>query len=139
MQRVEEAAHKLDTIKPYQKFAASVNEQLDKLEDLVTDLKVEGNSICILAASTRGATIWQSAKIDEHLVDYAVERNPAKVGAMFSAIGIPIISEEEFRRLKPEYAIVGPWFFIQDFIDRESEYLKAGGHLIVPLPEVTVI
>jgi hypothetical protein len=138
-QREAEKAYGLDTIEPYKKFAASVNEQLDKLEDLVTDLKVEGNSICILAASTRGATIWQSAKIDEHLVDYAVERNPAKVGAMFSAVGIPIISEEEFRRLKPEYAIVGPWFFADEIIDREAEYLKNGGHLIVPLPEVTVI
>jgi NDP-4-keto-2,6-dideoxyhexose 3-C-methyltransferase len=138
-QRAIEQEAGLDTIEPYRKFAEEVGEQLDKLNDLVTDLKVEGNSICILAASTRGATIWQSAQIDEFLVDYAVERNPAKVGAMFSAIGVPIISEEEFRKLKPDYALVGPWFFRDEIIDREVEYIKAGGHLIIPLPEVTVI
>jgi NDP-4-keto-2,6-dideoxyhexose 3-C-methyltransferase len=138
-QRAIEQEAGLNTIEPYREFAEEVGEQLHKLNDLVTDLKVEGNSICILAASTRGATIWQSAQIDEFLVDYAVERNPAKVGAMFSAIGVPIISEEEFRKLKPDYALVGPWFFRDEIIDREVEYIKAGGHLIIPLPEVTVI
>jgi len=137
--RASEYVNSLDTIDPYKDFAASVGEELSKLEDLVTDLKVEGNTICILAASTRGATIWQAAKIDEHLVDYAVERNEAKVGAMFSAINIPIISEEEFRKRKPDYAIIGPWFFADEIIDREAEYLNTGGSLIIPLPEVKVI
>lgn len=138
-QREVEKEAGLDTIAPYKDFADNVMVQLDMLEDLVNDLKVGGNTICILAASTRGSTIWQSANIDEHLVDYAVERNPAKVGTMFSAINIPIISEEEFMERRPDYAIIGPWFFTAEIIDREAEYLKAGGHLIIPLPEVTVI
>lgn len=138
-QRLLEKKARMGTIEPYLEFAEQISDQLDKLNDLVTDLKIEGNTICILAASTRGATIWQSAQIDEFLIDYAVERNPAKVGAIFSAIGVPIISEGEFRKRRPDYAIIGPWFFRDEIIDREAEYLKAGGHLIVPLPEVEII
>lgn len=138
-QRLVEQAWALDTIEPYQNFAENVGTELTKLHDLIRRLKDEGNRICILAASTRGATMWQSAHIDGSLVDYAVERNPAKVGAQFSAIGIPIVGEQHFRLDKPEYAIVGPWFFAPEIIDRESEYLDSGGQLIIPLPDVEIV
>ena len=138
-QREVEREYGLDTLKPYQDFAAGVKAKLDELHDLVAGLKKEGKTVAILAASTRGGTIWQSAKIGPDLVDYAVERNPAKVGKWFSAIGIPIVSEEEARERKPDYMLVGPWFFDDEIIVRETEYLKAGGHLIVPLPEVKIV
>lgn len=138
-QRDIEEDFALDEFEAYENFAENVMKEIDRLRRLLLDLKDEGKSVYILAASTRGATIWQSAEIGPDLVVAAVERNPAKVGANFTAIGVPIISEEEFRRIQPDYAVVGPWFFIDELIDREAEYLKKGGHLIVPLPNVEVI
>lgn len=138
-QREIEASYGLDKIAPYQEFAESVGKELDTLHREVKKLKDSGKEICILAASTRGSTIWQSANIDYNLVDYAVERNPAKVGAEFSPIGIPIVSEEDFRSWKPDFAIVGPWFFSGEIVARERDYVLNGGSLIVPLPEVTIV
>lgn len=138
-QRIVEENNELDNIRSYTLFADSVGTQLERLRVLVTGLKTDGKTIAILAASTRGATIWQSAGIDSTLVDYAVERNPKKVGKNFSALGIPIISEADFLNRRPDYAIVGPWFFADEIIDRSEEYLKKGGRLIVPLPTVTVV
>lgn len=138
-QRILEAAAGLNKLKAYKTFTKSVSEELNNLRTKIITWKEEGKSIAILAASTRGATIWQSANIDHRYIDYAVERNPAKVGANFSAIGVPIISEEEFRKRKPDYAIVGPWFFADEIIEREAEYVADGGRLVIPLPKVTVI
>jgi NDP-4-keto-2,6-dideoxyhexose 3-C-methyltransferase len=137
-QRTIEWEHGLEDSKVYHRFANDVGEELDKLHRLVKRLHDEGSTIAILAASTRGATIWQSADIGANFIEYAVERNPAKVGAMFSAVGIPIVSEEQFRKDQPDYAIIAPWFFAPEIIDREADYLKAGGKLIQPLPEVTI-
>lgn len=137
-QREIEEAYGVGTIMPYEEFAAAVGNELNKLRTLLTDLKAQGKKIAILAASTRGATIWQSANIGSYLVDYAVERNPAKVGKNFTAIGIPIVSEEYAREDKPDYMVIGPWFFADEIIKREEEYLKAGGELIIPLPRVTI-
>lgn len=138
-QRVIEWEYNLDSILPYEHFAIGVEKQLNDLRSVVTNLKASDKTIYILAASTRGSTIWQSANIDDTLVDYAVERNPAKVGKWFSPVRIPIISEEQARKNKPDYMIVGPWFFADEIIKREKQYLKDGGHLIIPLPEVKIV
>lgn len=138
-QRQIERDANLDTLEPYKTFGAGVIKQLHDLKTLVDKLNGEGKTIYILAASTRGATIWQGAGITEKDCPYAVERNPAKVGKYFNAVGMPIISEEEARVNKPDYMIIGPWFFQDEIIDREKEYLDNGGHLITPLPEIKVI
>jgi len=138
-QREKEEDYGLDDIVAYKDFANRVMVELDKLHRMVKEFKDDGKKVYILAASTRGATIWQSADIDERLVDFAVERNPAKVGKYFSAIGVPIISEEEARKLEPDYMIIGPWFFAPEIIKREREYLVQGGQLIIPLPKVEII
>lgn len=138
-QRQVEADYGLDTLKPYQEFSKKVVKNLEALHDFVNYKKQQGKTIAILAASTRGASIWQSAGIGPELVDYAVERNPAKVGKWFSAIGIPIISEEEARKRRPDYMLVGPWFFADEIIKREQQYIKDGGALIIPLPKVEVV
>ncbi len=138
-QRIIEYPWSLDTLAPYRAFTNAVYDELAKLKTLVTGWVQSGARVAILAASTRGGTIWQSAGIGKQQICYAVERNPAKVGAQFSAIQVPIVSEEQFRKDKPDFAIIGPWFFADEIIAREKAYLEAGGHLVVPLPKVRVM
>lgn len=136
--RIEKAA-RLDEVSTYVEFGRDAFAKVLELKDYVHSLKKDGMSICILAASTRGATIWQAAGFDSSVIDYAVERNPEKVGKQFSAIGVPIISEAKFRENQPDYAIIGPWFYAEEVIKRESDYLAKGGAIIVPLPELEII
>lgn len=138
-QRVIELEAKLDKIDTYFQFAVDAMKNIQDLKILVDTLKSDGKTIAILAASTRGATIWQCAGIDHKQIDYAVERNGEKVGKYFSALGIKIISEARFRENHPDYALVGPWFYGQEIIDREKQYLDDGGFLIIPLPEVKIV
>lgn len=138
-QRLVEQNFGVTTLTPYREFADSIMENINKLRRLVLDLRLEQKRIAILAASTRGATIWQTADLGPEEIDFAVEKNPAKVGKWFSAVGIPIISEAEARHRKPDYMIIGPWFFADRIIDREKSYLDSGGKLITPLPEVKII
>lgn len=138
-QRTIEADANLHDTVPYFTFAKNAHTNIERLKLLVMGIKSEGKSVAILAASTRGATIWQAAEFTADDIDYAVERNSEKVGKYFSAIGIPIVSEEQFRQDQPDYAIIGPWFFDDEIVKRESGYLKNGGILITPLPEVKLI
>jgi len=138
-QRTKEEDYGVDDAQTYHEFAQNVFEELNKLHRLCKQAKDDGKKVYILAASTRGATIWQSADIDYNLVDAAVERNPAKVGANFTAIGVPIVSEEQARLDNPDYMIIGPWFFASEIINRERAYVENGGKLVVPLPKVKII
>jgi NDP-4-keto-2,6-dideoxyhexose 3-C-methyltransferase len=52
---------------------------------------------------------------------------------------IPVISEEESRRLKPDYYLVLPWHFREEFLEREKETLKSGTRMIFPLPTIEIL
>jgi NDP-4-keto-2,6-dideoxyhexose 3-C-methyltransferase len=125
--------------KIYRDFANRISNIKKKLLNLIEGEVKKGKTIYIYGASTRGNSILQYCGIDKRLIKKAVERNPEKWGKRIASIGIPIISEEEGRKERPDYMLVLPWFFKKEFVEREAEYLKNGGKLIFPLPQVEVI
>ena len=52
---------------------------------------------------------------------------------------IKIISEKEAKAKKPDFLLVLPWHFKDYIIKREQKFLKNGGKLIFPLPEIEII
>jgi len=111
----------------------------EKLFKFIKDKNKHGKIIYIYGASTRGNTLLQYFKLNNKLIKRAVERNPEKWGKRIASVNIPIISEGQARIDKPDYMLVLPWFFKDEFIKREKEYLKSGGHFIFPLPKFEVI
>ena len=99
----------------------------------------KGKKIYVYGASTRGSTLLQYFKLSSKLIPFAVERNPEKWGKKIASVGIPIISEEQARRTNPEYMLVLPWFFKEEFLKREKDYLEKGGHFIFPLPKFEIV
>ena len=52
---------------------------------------------------------------------------------------IPILSEQEARNANPDYFLVLPYTFLDEFMIREEEWRAKGGKFIVPLPELRVV
>ncbi len=129
----------LDTDKPYKHFQDRINVHREELLSLLKNLKKAGKSIHIYGASTKGNTILQWCGIDNRIIDYAAERNPDKYGAFTLGTDIPIISEADSRAMKPDYYLVLPWHFKEEFIERERETVEAGTGLIFPLPSIEII
>ena len=129
----------LDTDKPYRDFQNRIDMHRDKLTALLRKLKQEGKRIHIYGASTKGNTILQWCGIDNRIVDCAAERNPDKFGARTLGTDIPIVSEEESRKMKPDYYLVLPWHFADEFLEREKATLDAGVGMIFPLPEIRIV
>jgi hypothetical protein len=98
----------------------------------------KGKLIYLYGASTRGNTLLQYFELDNKLIKKAVERNQEKWGKIIASVGIPIISEAQARKDKPDYMLVLPWFFKKEFLLREKKYLQRGGHFIFPLPKLEV-
>jgi hypothetical protein len=123
----------------YKEFAREVDSISTELGALINSLVLEGKRIYIYGASTRGAVIWQKVGLGPQQIPFAVERQAEKVGRIFSAISVPIISEDEMRLNPPDYLLVGPWFLRESFLSREQDYLLGGGKMIFPLPRVEII
>lgn len=137
--RQEEFDLELDTDKPYRNFQDRINVHREELNTLLKRLKKEGKTIHVYGASTKGNTILQWCGIDNRIIDFAAERNPDKYGAFTLGTDIPIISEEESRDLKPDYYLVLPWHFKDEFIEREKRILQSGTGMIFPLPQIAII
>lgn len=129
----------LDTLQTYVDFGDKVRASIKETREFVNQAKAEGKTVFIYGASTRGGTIWQACGLDVNDLPYAVERNPEKFGKKIASIGVPIISEEEARTIKPDYMLVSPWFFHDVFVEREKKYLEEGGHLVFPLPKFKIV
>jgi SAM-dependent methyltransferase len=124
----------LDNHKTYQSFADKVKTQGKQLREFVDTHK----NIYVYGASTRGGTLLQFCGIGKKQIVAAADRNPDKWGKIMQSTGIPIVSEEE-ARAKADYFLVLPWFFRGEFVERESEFLKSGKHLVFPLPKFEIV
>jgi hypothetical protein len=101
--------------------------------------KYEGKTIFLYGASTKGNTLLQYYGINNKLIPYAAERSPEKWNKYTVGTGIKIISEKKARRMKPDFFLVTPWGFIDEFKKREIKWRKTGGKFIVPFPKMKIV
>ena len=137
--RQDEFDMELDTDKPYKNFQDHINVHREELVALLKRLKKDGKKIHVYGASTKGNTILQWCGIDNRIVDVAADRNPDKHGAFTLGTDIPIVSEEQSRSMQPDYYLVLPWHFKEEFLQREKAMLERGTKLIFPLPTIELV
>jgi NDP-4-keto-2,6-dideoxyhexose 3-C-methyltransferase len=130
---------KLNSIEPYQEFAVWCERIRNDVVNFIKDQVSCGKKIYVYGASTKGNTVLQYYRLNHELIEAAVERNPQKWGKVTVGTHIPIISEEDGRAAKPDYFLVLPWHFLEEFKSREKGYLLNGGRFIMPAPYFSLI
>jgi hypothetical protein len=130
---------KLDDPETWTNFFSSINELKTRTVEFLEQAWVDCKTVYGYGASTKGNTLLQYFGIDSRLVQKLVERSPYKFGLYAAGTNIPIISEDEMRNNPPDYMLVLPWHFINEFVKREQDYLQNGGKFIVPCPKFEVI
>jgi SAM-dependent methyltransferase len=123
----------------YREFGAWLERIKRDVSTFISDQVRQGRKVFVYGASTKGNTMLQYFGLDHQLIGAASERNPDKWGKVTVGTRIPIISEADARIAKPEYFLVLPWHFLDEFREREKNYLLNGGRFIVPLPYFALI
>ena len=119
---------------PYEQFNERVRDNAVHIRTYVTGAVASGKTVWVYGASTKGNVLLQHYGLDSSVITGAAERSPEKYGLCTVGTGIPIYSEDEMRKAKPDYLLVLPYAFIDEFVEREQEFLQRGGKFIVPLP-----
>lgn len=130
---------KLDHPQTWIDFFNSINELKQQTVEFLEKARAECKTVYGYGASTKGNTLLQYFGIDSRLVQKLVERSPYKFGLYAAGTNIPIISEEDMREYPPDYMLVLPWHFINEFVEREREFLQNGGKFIVPCPKFEIL
>ena len=137
--REKEKNLNLHTAQPFDDFIKKINDEKDKLVTFIKNEVLAGKTVHCYGASTKGNTLLQFYNLDKKLIQFIADRNPDKWGRRTIGTDISIISEEESHSMNPDYFLILPWHFIKEFKERETNYLKNGGKLIVPLPQFKII
>jgi hypothetical protein len=125
--------------KIYMDFWKDINLLKKQTVAFIEKEKRKGKTIWGYGASTKGNTLLQWFGLDNTLIDAIAERSEAKYGLKTAGTNIPIRSEADMRKAKPDYLLVLPWHFINEFKKREQSFLASGGKFIVPCPRFEII
>ncbi len=121
-------------IKTYSLYAQKVKKVKKEVLVLIKRIRDSGSRLGGYGAPAKGNTLLNYFGITPKIIDCIAETNTVKQGLLTPGSHIPIISEEEFIRTMPEYALLLSWNYL-DFFLNKSEYIKKGGKFIVPLPK----
>ena len=128
----------LHTPLPFRQFEQRVYDHRDNLRKLIRRLHKDGKTIHAYGASTKGNVVLQFCKFNSTEISHVAEINKDKYGKFTPGTHIPIIPDKESRSLKPDYYLVLPWHFKSGILNKEKEYLRCGGSMIFPFPEIEI-
>lgn len=98
----------------------------------------QGAVVDILGASTKGNILLQVLDVGPKQARQAIDRSPQKAG-LLTITGIPIVGEEQGRKEPADLWLSPIWQFRESVLRREEWYLKQGGTILFPFPQVEVV
>jgi len=122
-----------------EEFVARIEHNREQVTGFIQDAVEDGACIWAYGASTKGNVILQYYGLDNTLIQACADRNPAKVARIMAGSGIPIESELDMRTAEPDYLLMLPYAFREEFIEREADWHERGGRWIIPLPRLEII
>ncbi len=136
--REKEKSLRLTDLETYRAFARRIEQNKAEMVAFLETQKKLGKLVIGYGASTKGNTILAYYGITSDLLPYVADRNPIKWGRQ-TVTRIPIISEDEARRMNPDYFLTLPYHFMGEFLTREKEFIQRGGQFVTPIPALSLI
>jgi len=114
----------------YADWANRVQTLIAKFAEQLVDLKMAGKHIAAFAASAKGNTLLNSARIGTDIVDYIVDETPEKIGRFSPGTGIPIVHKQTLIKHQPDYLVILSWNFAEEIIAKLAPIYH--GQYIIP-------
>lgn len=114
-------------------YADKVEEVKKQVLALIKKIKATGAQLGAYSAPAKGNTLLNYFRLTSEEIVCIAETNELKQGLVTPGSHIPIVSEEEFIKQMPEYALLLSWNYLDFFLEK-SGYIKSGGKFLVPLP-----
>ena len=131
----EEAALGMGDIAYYRSFAARVEELRTRLHESIRQIRASGSRLAAYGAAAKGATLLNYMELEHGVIEYVVDRNPAKVGKYLPGVRLPIRPVETLTQDKPDYVLVLAWNFAQEIMRQNQDYASLGGKFILPVEQ----
>jgi hypothetical protein len=135
----EEISRGMNTTAYYEGFQAKADRIKYDLLNFLLDQKKNGRKVAAYGAAAKGNTLLNYCGVRRDLLSFVVDASPHKQGKHLPGSHIPVWSEDELKRCRPDYVLILPWN-IKDEIMAQLDYIRAwGGRFVTPVPGVEII
>ena len=134
----EEKRRGFTNIKTYKEWTNKVKSCIIYFSYRLSILKSYHQKIIAFAASAKGNTLLNCAKIDSSIIDCIIDETPEKIGKYSPGTGIPIVGLENIMKISPDYILILSWNFEKEIVEKVRD-LGYKGRFIVPIPNFRVI
>jgi len=129
----------LDKTESFRAFGRDIDRVKAELRRVLQGFKAAGKSIAGFGAPAKATTLMYHFGIGPEIVDFIVDDSPLKQGLLTPGMHIPVLGSSALAERNPDYLIVLAWNFAQSIMAKHGAYRAAGGHFVVPLPEIELI
>ncbi len=134
----QELAARFDGTEIYEQFRNACEMTRDRLRGLVEDLASHGAVVAGYGATAKSTTLLNYCGLTPQQIRFISDNTPAKIGKVSPGVHIPIVSPEEFRARRPDYALLLAWNHRAEIEAKERDFGARGGKWILHVPQVQV-
>ena len=134
----DELSGKFDSRETYRAFDTAVQTKGQRLNEMLSDFVANGKRIVGYGASHSTTTLIYHFGIGKYL-EYLVDDNELKHSCVSPGLHIPVFPSAKICEDCPDYVLVLAWQHGASIIERNRQFIGAGGKFVLPLPELRVI
>lgn len=135
----EEHNKGVNSMRYYATFREKAEAIKADLIDFMREKKAAKQSIAAYGASAKGSTLLNFIGKEASEIIFIADRSTYKQGKLSPGLHIPIVSDKELSLRQPDFALMLVWNFSKEVMEQQSEYSRAGGKFVIPLPTLKVI
>ena len=122
----------------YTGFQAKTDQVTNDFLTFLLEAKRQGKTVAAYGAAAKGNTLMNYAGIRPDLIQFVVDRNPAKQGKYMPGSRIPIVGDPRLQQEKPDYVVILPWN-LKTEVMQQLEYVRAwGGSFVTAVPALRI-
>lgn len=137
--RALEDAAQIYSLPALRRFATSVEDHRAALMEMLTGIRRDGKTIVGIGAPAKGNTLLNYCRIDGSMLEFVTDRSPLKQGLYTPGTHLPILGDDAFLSLQPDYALILAWNFGPEIMRKLQPYKEKGGAFILPIPTPTIV
>ncbi|AGW94948.1 MULTISPECIES: class I SAM-dependent methyltransferase [Cupriavidus] len=134
----EEKATGLASTARYAAFAERVRQAKRDLLGFLIDARRAGKRVAAYGAAAKGNTLLNYCGAGADLVDFVVDRNPAKQGKLLPGTRIPVLAPEAIDERRPDYLLILPWNIRDEIMQQMAGIRSWGGRFVTAIPQTVV-
>lgn len=135
---VSERAQRMDREDTFRAFAGQIATVGAQARQCLSGLRRDGRTVVGFGAPAKATTLMYEFGLGRETIEFIVDDSPLKQGLFSPGLHVPILPSAALYERKADYAVILAWNFADSIMRSHAKFREAGGHFIVPLPQLTI-